>query len=175
MARDLSLGDGKHPTPAERERAPARTPTRRISEIPEAQEQFIRFLMILLVIETRALPFIQAVRELLVDPELFADRASQAQEAAELVGRLGQDEAIHVSGLRVVLGELYHATFVTPDGPQSGRQLFTQVWPLHVEFLNRTAPRFDARRLRGEISERVGARPGGRRVLEELAALESRP
>ena len=28
MARDLSLGDGKHPTPAERERAPARHPSR---------------------------------------------------------------------------------------------------------------------------------------------------
>ncbi len=110
----------------------------------------------------------------MADPELFADRASQAREAASLVGRVRQDEAIHVSGLRVVLGELYHATFRTPDGPRPGRELLAPVWKVHVKFQNQTAPRYEARVARPWVAQRYGSGADGRRLLEELASLEDK-
>ena len=115
------------------------------------------------------------MRELLLDPDLFGDRADQAREAASLVVQIRQDESIHVSGLRVVLGELYHATFITPDRPRPGRQWLAPVWARHVRFPNFTAPRFEARMARSRLVERLGSRSGRGRLLEELAALEDKP
>ena len=174
MVRDLSLGTGKYPIPAEPKGSPPRTPTRRIPEIPEAHEQFVRFMMVLLLIEVRALSFMGRMHERLTDPGLFADRAEQAREAASLITRIRQDEAIHVSGLRVFLGELYQATFETPDGPRPGRELLAPVWAVHVRFLNSTAPQFEARMARSQLAERLASRSGGEQLLEELAALDDK-
>ncbi len=174
LIRDLAMGSGKHPIPAEPEQGRPRPPTRRIPEIPETHEQFLRFLMIVLVLEIRAFPLIEWAQDLLVDPELFGDRASQARKAADLLARIRQDEAIHVSGLRVVLGELYDATLVTADGPRSGKELFAPVWPIHVEFHNRTAPRFNGRMARGWLATRLRKSPDGEHLLGELVDLGDR-
>ena len=173
LIRDLSMGEEKHPIPRALVPPPPRTPSRRIPEIPEAHERFLRFLMVVLIIEVRALPFLEKTRARFADPDVFGDRSVEAREAADLVARIRQDEKIHVAGLRAVLGELNHATFLTEDGPCPGHRLLAPVWETHVRFMNTTAPQFETRRLRGRLAERLGAGPEGKRLLDELAALDA--
>ena len=88
------------------------------------------------------------------------------------LGAFGKKRRSTSVGLRAVLGELYHATFVTPDGPRPGRELFAPVWQVVDRFQNVTVPQFEADAARRQIPALLRKRPGGDRLVTELDALE---
>jgi hypothetical protein len=62
--------------------------------------------MNLLIIEFRAEIGFANTQEILRFPDLFVGRRAEAEEAAEIVERIRLDEEIHVTSLRLYLGEL---------------------------------------------------------------------
>jgi hypothetical protein len=97
--------------------------------VPQEHENFIKFLMGVLVIEVRAESFFEHCCLLLRDPELFVDRRERAEHAAEIVERIRQDETIHVRYLQVFLSELRTFTFKVGEGRTiKGSTFIDPVW-----------------------------------------------
>ena len=127
--------------------------------------------MSVLMVELEAFPLFKNVEELLLDGSLFIRRRPYAEEAAKLLGRLRQDESLHVLGLRTVLGELRHATLRTPEGTVRGADLFDSVWKRHVRFATKKVPKMRIAMLRTTLPKWISSRPDGDRKLREFEAL----
>jgi hypothetical protein len=104
--RDLAFGPEHYPTPEVpanigRPEQPAQVP-----EIPLEIERLIYFLLNLLMIEFRAERGFSFTENVLRDPTVFTERRAEAEHAADIVNRIRADEEVHVSSLRLYLGEL---------------------------------------------------------------------
>ncbi len=170
--RDLAFGETAYETPELPENiARPDAGTRRWPEIAEPIEQTIGLLLNLLLIEFRAELGFQLSEDLLRDPELFADRREQALKAAELVGRIREDEKIHVESLRVILGEIRSLDFRTDsDTPLSGAEMIDPFWNTIVTWATVEQPRDNARRQREMLTERILEHPNGKALLEQFEA-----
>lgn len=171
-ARDLAFGEGAYPDvepPANIARPEAGT--RFMPELPPEIEGLLSLLMNLLVIEFRAEIGFQATQDILRTPDLFADRRAQAEEAAEIVERIRADELIHVSSLRLYLGECAEVTFRTVDGGTvPGRDLIDRFWSGLVRWATVDQPRLVAEQQRELLHERVMAHPDGAAIWQEFEA-----
>ncbi|MGD8862685.1 MAG: hypothetical protein PVI30_21925 [Myxococcales bacterium] len=172
--RDLAFGETDHPQPeipAAITRPDAGEP---MPEIARPQARMLSFLMNLLMIEFRAEIGFQATEELLRDPELFPSRRAQAQQAAEIVERIRQDEGIHVASLRLMLGEARELTFRTLDGGTiPGRTLIDPFWEGLVDWATVEQPRLVAERNRDALARSILELPDGQRILRDFDALAS--
>jgi hypothetical protein len=173
VLRDLAFGAVGFPQPE----APARIgrPDEAailVPEIPTRFERVIAFLMNLLLIEFRAELNFDFTERLLRDPELFAGRRAEASEAAEIVGRIRTDEALHVESLRLYLGELRAATFRTRDGGRlPGRVVIDRLWDGIVRWWTVEQPPLAAAQQRELLHRRVHAHPNGAAIWQRFEAL----
>ena len=130
VARDLAFGKDAFPDvePPENIARPE-AGERLMPELEPEHEGMLSFLMNLLLIEFRAEIGFASTQEILRTPSLFTDRRVQAEEAAEIVGRIREDEEIHVESLRLYLGELRELTVKTIEGGTvRGSELIDRFW-----------------------------------------------
>ncbi len=176
--RDLAFGEVDYPQPAMPERiGRADDPAGEFRDIPRAYEQTISFLLNLLLIEFRAERGFQLTEAVLRDPDLFRDRRAEANEAAEIVGRIRRDEEIHVTSLRLYLGELRHVHLKTRDGGRlPGHEVIDPFWKRIVDWATVEQPKLAADQQRELLTGRILAHPDGpetaQRILERFNALE---
>ena len=140
-------------------------------ELPPEIEGLISLLANLLIIEFRAeLGFAEA-QEILRTPDVFVDRRTDAELAAEIIERIRTDELIHVRSLCVYLGELQSVTFRTIDGATvSGRELFGRFWDGMVQWATVEQPRLNAEQVRRDVDDYISTHPDADRVRGEFAA-----
>ena len=171
-ARDLAFGAGRYPDvdPPENIARPE-AGTRFMPELPPEIEGLLSLLMNLLVIEFRAEIGFAATQAILRTPDLFVDRRAQAEEAAEIVERIRADEEIHVSSLRLYLGECASVTFRTLDGGTiAGSELIDRFWGGLVRWATVDQPALVADQQRALLHERVMAHPDGAAIWAEFEA-----
>ncbi len=174
--RDLVLGDGGYPDvdPPENIARPEND-LRKTPPISEPHMRLVYFLLNLLLIEFRAERGFSMTEELLVDPDLFTDRRDAAERAAEIVRRIRRDEEIHVTSLRLVLGEIRHLTFKTLDGgTMKGAEIVDDFWNEIVHWATVEQPKLAAEQQREIFRERIAAHPEADRVQAAFDALEDR-
>jgi hypothetical protein len=173
-ARDLAFGATDFPMPAVPERiGRPDTGARLVPEIPARFEQTLLFLCNLLMIEFRAEIGFRFSQEVLRDPALFTARRAQAEQAAEMIDHIRQDEAIHVESLRLVLGELRTLHFRTADGGRlAGDRVVDPIWQTVVEWSTVHAPRLAREQEQSVYRRRILAHPDGERILKEFESLD---
>jgi hypothetical protein len=171
--RDLAFGEVAWPQPAVPERISRED--RLGGEFPEIAppiEAAISMLLNLLMIEFRAELGFRFTEKLLRDPELFTARRPQALEAAEIVNRIRLDEAIHVTSLRLYLGELRHAHFRTREGGSlPGHAIIDPFWERIVHWATVEQPKLAAEQQRPLLHRRILGHPEGARILARFEAL----
>lgn len=171
--RDLAFGEVDFPAPE----IPARIGRPEeasvlVPEIPNRFERTIAFLMNLLLIEFRAELNFRFTEDLLRDPDLFRERRAQALEAADVVGRIRADEAIHVDSLRLYLGELRSLSFRTrAGGTIAGAAVIDRIWQGVVRWWTVEQPPLTAAQQRAVMRERIFAHPDGARIWSRYEAL----
>lgn len=144
--------------------------------LPAAHERTLTFLMNVLLIEVRAEALFGFVEALLADPALFAERRPAAERALALVGRIREDEEIHVAYLRTVLSELRSFTFRGADGRRRpGAELLDPIWETLVRWHTVENPRLARAQQREILRARILAHADGARILDAFLALEPPP
>ena len=170
--RDLVFGAGAFPDVEPPERIGSGGTDRQVPEISDTYEGMIRFLLNLLMIEFRAELGFASTEQLLRDPQLFQDRREAALEAAEIVERIRRDEEIHVTSLRLYLGELRSLTFKTTDGGKiSGASVIDPLWERLVAWATVEQPKAMAVQQREMYRERILGHDDGERVLKAFEEL----
>lgn len=173
--RDLAFGETDYPTPeipvniSRPDTPDSKGP---MPELPTAQGRMLSFLMNLLMIEFRAELGFEATEAMLRDESLFTSRRAEALEAAEVVERIRQDEEVHVTSLRLMLGEAREMTFKTVDGGTiAGRDLIDPFWKGLVRWATVEQPPMAAERSREMLGARILKHTEGERILKEFDAL----
>jgi hypothetical protein len=172
--RDLAFGETNFPDPEVPDNIgrPEEEATR-ISQIPLAFERTIYFLLNLLLIEFRAERGFAMTEAMLRDPDLFKQRRDEALHAALIVDRIRKDEEIHVSSLRLYLGELRSVRFEsTKGGSISGAEVVDSLWREIVRWAVVEQPRLLADQQRKMMTERILGHAEGERILARFHALE---
>jgi hypothetical protein len=171
VARDLAFGEGAHPDVEPPESIARDDDQRRIPELRGNIEGLVSFLANLLLIEFRAELGFSESQAVLRTPDLWGDRAAQAEEAAEIIGRIRIDEQIHVSSLRLYLGEIRSCTFRTFDGGTiAGAEVIDRFWDDLVKWAVVDKPALEAHQQRQVIEDRIRRHPQWERVLAEFDA-----
>lgn len=169
VARDMAFGEGAHPDVDPPESIARPDDERRIPELPAEIESTLSFLANLLIIEFRAELGFTESQAILRDASLWGDRAERAAEAAEIIGRIRIDEAVHVSSLRLYLGEIRSVTFRTVDGGTiDGATVIDRFWSGLIDWATVDEPRLAAERSREQILERIAAHPEADRLRAEF-------
>jgi hypothetical protein len=175
VARDIAFGEGAYPDVDPPDNIARPEAGRRwMPEVSEVVEGLISLLMNLLVIEFRAEIGFAATQAILRTPDLFADRRAAAQEAAEIIGRIRTDEEIHVSSLRLYLGELSSVQFRTVEGGTvPGNELIDRFWDGLVKWATVEQPPLTAKMQRELIEALIMTHPDGAVILAEFNAAGS--
>lgn len=174
-ARDLAFGAGSFPDVEPPENIARPDTERRIPELPPEIEGLVSFLANLLLIEFRAELGFSETQAVLRTPDLFASRRAEAEEAADIIGRIRIDEEIHVTSLRLYLGEIRSCTFRTVDGPGTpgtipGAEIIDRFWHDLVHWATVEQPKLAAEQQRQVLVERITRHPEADRVLTEFDA-----
>lgn len=170
-ARDLAFGAGAHPDVDPPENIARPDDERRIPELRPEIEGLVSFLANLLLIEFRAELGFSETQAVLRTPDLWGDRAEQAVEAAEIIGRIRTDEEIHVASLRLYLGEIRACTFRTVDGGTiPGAEVIDRFWSDLVRWAVVDMPALEADQQRAVLEDRIRAHAEADRVLQEFDA-----
>ncbi len=175
VARDIAFGEGAYPDvdPPDNIARPEAA-MRWMPEVSPVVEGFISLLMNLLVIEFRAEIGFAATQAIFGTSDLFADRRAEAEEAAAIIGRIRTDEEIHVSSLRLYMGELATITFATLDGSTVlGRELIDRFWSGLVTWATVEQPPLAAQQQRELIESRIAEHADATLILAEFAAAGS--
>ena len=168
-ARDLAFGEGAFPDVEPPENIGRPETERRIPELRPEIEGLLSFLANLLLIEFRAELGFSETQAILRTPDLFRDRRAEAEEAAEIIGRIRIDEEIHVSSLRLYLGEIRSCTFRTVDGGTiAGAEVIDRFWHDLVHWATVEQPKLAAEQQRELLEERIRKHPEADRVLREF-------
>ena len=172
--RDLAFGKTDFPVPEVPENiGRPDSGVRKEPRISAPIEQAISMLLNLLLIEFRAERGFQLSETLLRDPELFQNRREEAGRAADMVERIRTDEEIHVTSLRLYLGELRSLHFRTEDGGNLlGAEIIDPIWTGLVHWATVEQPQQMAEQQREMLTSRILAHPEGERVLQEFNARE---
>lgn len=172
-ARDLAFGEGAYPDvdPPENIARPE-AGARLVPEVAPQVEGLLSLLMNLLVIEFRAEIGFAETQAILRTPDLFPGRRAEAEEAAKIIERIRTDEAIHVSSLRLYLGECASVTFRTVDGTGtiSGQVLIDRFWNGLVQWATVDQPALSAAVQREMLHGRIAAHPDADEVREAFDA-----
>ena len=172
VARDLAFGAGTYPDvdPPENIARPE-AGTRFMPEVSPAVEGLLSLLTNLLVIEFRAEIGFAASQAILRTPGLFAGRDAEALEAAEIIERIRADEEIHVSSLRLYLGECASVRFrTTGGGDVAGQELIDRFWNGLVQWATVDQPALMAEQQRALLHARVMAHPDGAAIWQQFEA-----
>ena len=171
--RDLAFGPTHYPEPAIPDIARPESEAVELEGIPLAIQRTVYFLANLLMIEFRAERGFAFTESLLRDPELFTSRRPEAERAAEIVGRIRADEEIHVTSLRLYLGEIATLHFKTKDGGRvPGAELVAALWGGIVNWATALQPRLAAAQQKKLLTERILAHADGLRILDAFHRLE---
>ncbi|MEM8769059.1 MAG: hypothetical protein AAGE43_16550, partial [Pseudomonadota bacterium] len=173
VARDLACGAGAYadvepPESISRPEAGERL----MPELPPEYEGMLSFLMNLLLIEFRAEIGFASTQETLRNEGLFTDRREEAEEAAEIVGRIREDELIHVESLRLYLGEIRELTLKTVEGGTiSGAALIDRFWDGLVRWATVDQPAIAAANQYEVLKPIILEHEDGEQILAEFDAL----
>lgn len=173
VARDLACGKEAYPDvePPENIARPE-AGTRLMPELAPEFEGMLSFLMNLLLIEFRAEIGFASTQETLRNQDLFVDRRAAAEEAAEIVGRIREDELIHVESLRLYLGELRELTLNTvAGGTVSGAELIDRFWAGLVHWATVEQPLIAAGNQYETLKPIILEHPEGARILDAFDAI----
>ena len=173
-ARDLAFGETDFPHPEVPENI-ARPESAALEglDLPKGYAQSVYMLLNLLMIEFRAELIFTTSERLMLEPELFPKRRSQAEHGAVLIDRIRQDESIHVTSLRLYMGELRNLHFKTKSGtPKPGREVVDCLWEEILLWATQEQPRLQAEQQRQLYRKRILEHSEGERVLAEFNALE---
>ena len=171
--RDALFGKGAYPIPEVPQTLTRPEMGRRIPEIPKEHEEWIILLMNVLLIEVKAESFFSFCQGVMRDPANFRDRHPVAHHAADLVGRIRTDEAIHVAYLQTALSELRSFTLKTVDGKNvPAAPIIDKVWEQLVEWHTVTNAEFARAQSRDGIIARLKAKPNGAVHAARFDALE---
>jgi len=177
VARDLVFGANAYPDvepPASISRPEAGT--RQMPEIAPEFEGLLSFLMNLLLIEFRAEIGFANTQEIMRTPDLFVDRRAAAEEAAEIIERIRLDEEIHVTSLRLYLGELRRLQLRTVTGGTiPGADLIDRFWRGLVHWATVEQPRIAAETQYAALRPVILAHPEGARIMAEFDRLSDLP
>jgi hypothetical protein len=173
VARDLVFGKDAYPDVEPPESISRPEAGRRwMEEIEPQYEGLLSFLMNLLMIEFRAEIGFAATQDILRNPELFADRREQAEEAAEIVERIRTDEEIHVESLRLYLGEIRELTIKTVSGGTiKGSELVDRFWDGLVRWATVEQPKIAAANAYETLKPTILAYDDGEVLLKQFDAL----
>ncbi|HSV02753.1 MAG TPA: hypothetical protein VLI41_06060 [Phenylobacterium sp.] len=174
--RDTVFGKDAYPLPEVPENiSRPEAAGRELADLPPGFEALIKMLMNVLLIEVRAESFFAFCCAVFRDPANFTDRRAAAEQAAQIVERIRQDEQSHVAYLRVALSELRSFTLKTVSGGRKpGAEILDPLWTQMVEWHGRRERELARERTRAEIARQVSARLGearGRAFLSEFDAL----
>lgn len=173
--RDLLFGKDAYPLPVVPESLARPELGRLMPQIPLPHEQTLLMLMNVLMIEIRAEAFFAFCTRLMRAPEAFTGRRAAAEQAAVLVERIRQDEAIHVAYLQTVVSELASFTFRSAQGGRVlGRTFIEPIWTGMVHWHAVTTPGHGREQARAAIAAQLLAAPDGARRLAAFDALEPR-
>lgn len=166
VARDLVFGAGAYPDVEPPDSISRPEAGRRwMPELPAPYEGLLSFLMNLLMIEFRAEIGFANTQEILRTPDLFVDRRAAAEEAALIVERIREDELIHVTSLRLYLGELRAVTLRTVDGGTiAGATVIDRFWHGLVRWATVEQPRLAAETQHQQLCPIIAAHAEGARV-----------
>lgn len=171
VARDLAFGEDAYPDVEPADNIARPDDERRIPELRGDIEGLVSFLANLLLIEFRAELGFSETQAVLRTPDLWGDRAEAAAEAAEIIGRIRTDEEIHVSSLRLYLGEIRSCTFRTVDGGTiPGSEVIDRFWDDLVKWAVVDKPALEADQQRRMLEERIRRHAEADRVLAEFDA-----
>ena len=169
VARDLAFGEGAFPDVEPPESIGRPDTERRIPELPGEIEGLVSFLANLLLIEFRAELGFSETQAILRTPDLFPGRRAEAEEAADIIGRIRTDEEIHVTSLRLYLGEIRSCTFRTTDGGTiAGAEVIDRFWHDLVHWATVEQPKLAAEQQREMLVDRINQHPERDRVLQEF-------
>ena len=157
VARNTAFGPDAYPDvePPENISRPE-LGTRSMPEIEPQYESMLSFLMNLLIIEFRAEIGFANTQATLCTPDIFTDRRTEAEEAAQIVERIRTDEEIHIESLRLYLGELREIAIKTLDGgTMRGAELIDRHWGGLVQWATVEQPKLNAERQYPEIAGRI--------------------
>lgn len=148
------------------------TGTRTLPEVAPAIEGLLSFLMNLLIIEFRAEIGFALSQDVLRTPGLFAGREAEAEQAAEIIERIRTDELIHVTSLRLYLGELRSVHLRTEDGGSvPGAELIDRLWEDLAHWATVEQPALVAEQQRQGVEALVAEHSEAPRVRAELDRL----
>jgi hypothetical protein len=171
--RDMLFGKNAYPIPEIPESLSRPELGRLMPQIPPEHENWILMLMNVLMIEVRAENAFRFNMDVMRDSANFRDRRAVAELAAELVGRIRQDEAPHVGYLTVVVSELRSFTFKTVDGGRvKGADFIDPIWRGMVQWHAVTNVDFSREQTRKELTDALMERPGGAELIQRFDALE---
>ncbi|MCP4006580.1 MAG: hypothetical protein GY725_20570 [bacterium] len=175
VVRDLAFGPKDFPMATAPEFLGRPDAEKRLApEIPEECERLILFMMNLLMIEYGAESLFSFNQRILRTTELFSDRRAQAEEAAQIIERIRQDEVIHVTSLRANLGELRSITFKSVGGGTvKGAEIIDRLFRTITHFVLVEAPKLQIDDQRKAIHGRILEHPNGVRILERFKTLEA--
>lgn len=169
VARDLAFGAGAYPDVEPADNIARPDDERRIPELRPEIEGLVSFLANLLLIEFRAELGFSETQAVLRTPDLWGERAGEAAEAADIIGRIRIDEEIHVSSLRLYLGEIRSCTFRTVDGGTiGGAEVIDRFWGDLVRWAVVDKPALEADQQRSMLEQRIRAHVEAERVLQEF-------
>jgi len=171
--RDALFGKDAYPIPEVPASLARPEAGRRMPQIPKEYEDWILLLMNVLMIEVKAESFFSFCQRLMRDPETFKDRRAAANHAADLVGRIRTDEAIHVAYLATVVSELRSFTIKTVDGKTvPGASVIDPVWNQMIEWHAVTNANFGREQSRDTIIARLKSKPNGPALASTFDSLE---
>lgn len=171
--RDLAFGETEYPMPIVPENIARPESERAFPALRESYERTIEFLLNLLMIEFRAEIGFARAEDLLRDEDLFRDRRAEAIEAAVVVDRIRTDELIHVTSLRLYLGEIRALTLRTEEGGTvSGADVVDTLWQRIVQWATVEQPPLFAQQQRELLTARIREHADAERILEEFRHLE---
>lgn len=175
-ARDLLFGADAWPMP-EVPPSLARPQTARLLPMLDAPfEAAIVMMMNVLMIEVRAEAFFSFCLQVMRDPRNFTDRRAAADEAAQMVEYIREDEQIHVAYLQTALSELRSFTIRTLDGRGiPGEKLLDPLWEGFVKFHAVDTLAHNRAQNQAAIEVALRAMPEGEQRLARFNALSDRP
>lgn len=172
VARDLVIPPGTHPDVEPPENISRPEAGRRwMPQLAQPFEGILSFLMNLLMIEFRAEIGFANTQAILRTPGLFPD-ARAAAEAAEIIGRIRTDEEIHVTSLRLYLGELRRLNLRTVEGGSTPTApLIDAFWAGLVKWAVEEQPVLAAHAAYEPIRQQILQRPDSAALLAEFNRL----
>jgi len=171
--RDLLFGKGAFADPVIPESLSRPETGRRMPQVPPLYEGWILLLMNVLMIEVRAESYFSYCVALMRSPDLFTDRRSDAEHAADLVERIRTDEAVHVAYLQAFVSEMRSFTIRTVDGgTMNGADIIDPIWRDMIEWHAVTNADFGHAQAREATRALLMDSPGGAALFAQFDTLD---